>query len=152
MHNRRYTCVKFLFLFLLGISATVFGQVGEDAFRVKKPIKPAECTNLLKLPQYRPTKGGADTLNVVWLDSVPPPGTCLALWNSDLVIAGYGVIFATKGEIYKMGVNKNGLLDNVFEFWGNAKNAGGSFFIEIYQVYYNGRVSNANWSYTIRFK
>jgi hypothetical protein len=126
--------------------ATNYAQ--QAAFRVKKKQEP---TGYLRLPMYVPVTGH-DTINVVMLDSLPPPGTAISLWTPEAIVTDYDIMLNSKGEIFKAGGLGDMLTTQFGSFLLGTIDKTRTLILCINQVYLKGKLSKTNWTYRIMLK
>ncbi|HLP50352.1 MAG TPA: hypothetical protein VK154_05670 [Chitinophagales bacterium] len=118
----------------------------QQTFRVKK-YDPLVATSVLRLPQYIPTATNSDTANVLWLDSVPPIGTLLTLWNDKAIIINYSISI---GAIYG---NLSAIIgENEQKLFRQALKTRQKTILTIWQVMVGESVSKTYWPYQVKFK
>lgn len=136
-----------LFLFM-----TYLSSAQQATFRVKRPNVDAPCSQLIKFPLYQQKVNLPDTVNFLVLDSLPTANECLALWTDKAIITAFDVWINTNGELFRIGsYNDTQINEAVRWAFSKAVNVQNKVMVTITQIYANGKVGNAQWTYRVKF-
>ncbi|MBL7778625.1 MAG: hypothetical protein JNK66_10100 [Chitinophagales bacterium] len=128
----------------LAISCLLYHVAFTQASTFKVSRKKDTSTSYIQLPQYENGKE-----NILWLDSIPEPGTAVWLWSEKIIptrfhFASPGLI-AHPGNCKQLDANAIGILQ-----W--AKKPEAKLCLIVTEVFVNDKVYPAYWPYLIRFR